>query len=201
MARQTIVQLVDDLDGSAADETVTFALDGASYEIDLSNANVAILRAALSGYVAKATRIRSGRSTKAGTSQRGETTIAGQVARQQRGQIRAWVADLLGTEGLPARGRIATEVVAAFRAGDVVALKAYATARYGWQPAGPKRPAKPLVAKSSSAPVSEPDPTGKRATAGKRAGAPTNKAPAAAFSHKEPAPDTRSAKARKKAAT
>ena len=37
--RQTIVSLVDDLDGSDADQTVTFGIDGRSYEIDLSAAN------------------------------------------------------------------------------------------------------------------------------------------------------------------
>ena len=39
MARKVQVLLVDDLDGGAADETVSFALDGASYEIDLSSDN------------------------------------------------------------------------------------------------------------------------------------------------------------------
>lgn len=35
MARQETVTLTDDIDGGKADETVTFGLDGASYEIDL----------------------------------------------------------------------------------------------------------------------------------------------------------------------
>lgn len=41
MAQITVVVLEDDLDGSAAAETVTFALEGVSYEIDLSTANAA----------------------------------------------------------------------------------------------------------------------------------------------------------------
>ena len=36
MGQQVIVTVTDDLDGSAADETVRFGLDGAGYEIDLS---------------------------------------------------------------------------------------------------------------------------------------------------------------------
>ena len=47
MAQKTVVLLSDDLDGGTADETVTFALDGVSYEIDLSAANAAMLRQAL----------------------------------------------------------------------------------------------------------------------------------------------------------
>lgn len=43
--------LVDDLDGSEATETVTFAIDGASYEIDLSAENAVTIRSQLAKYV------------------------------------------------------------------------------------------------------------------------------------------------------
>jgi hypothetical protein len=43
MAQRVITQLVDDIDGKeiaeGAGETVSFALDGVSYEIDLSSKN------------------------------------------------------------------------------------------------------------------------------------------------------------------
>ena len=39
MAKRVQVVLEDDVDGSPADETVSFGLDGVSYEIDLSAAN------------------------------------------------------------------------------------------------------------------------------------------------------------------
>lgn len=55
--RKLITQLVDDLDGGVADETVTFALDGRSYEIDLSRENADLLRQALDEYVTHARRI------------------------------------------------------------------------------------------------------------------------------------------------
>ena len=56
MAQKTIVQLIDDLDQGAAEETVSFGLDGANYEIDLSAKNAAKLRDALATYVANARR-------------------------------------------------------------------------------------------------------------------------------------------------
>jgi len=43
MATETITRLIDDLDGSEAERTVTFAWDGRTYEIDLSKKNVAAL--------------------------------------------------------------------------------------------------------------------------------------------------------------
>jgi hypothetical protein len=52
MAQKVQIILEDDFDGGAADETVTFALDGAEYEIDLSDANAQALRDALAPWVA-----------------------------------------------------------------------------------------------------------------------------------------------------
>jgi hypothetical protein len=54
VASKTVVELLDDLDGGRADETVSFALDGVDYEIDLSTAHADALREILAGYVAKA---------------------------------------------------------------------------------------------------------------------------------------------------
>jgi hypothetical protein len=53
MAKTVIVKLTDDIDGSDADETVYFALDGKSYEIDVSAANAAKLREALKPFLEK----------------------------------------------------------------------------------------------------------------------------------------------------
>ena len=50
MAQKVQVLLVDDLDGGEADETVTFALDGKTYEIDLTTSNADKLRSALEPY-------------------------------------------------------------------------------------------------------------------------------------------------------
>lgn len=51
MAQRVQITLEDDLDGSEASETVTFGLDGTTYEIDLNDKNAATLRDALATYV------------------------------------------------------------------------------------------------------------------------------------------------------
>ena len=56
VAKQTTVILVDDLDGSEATEQVEFAVDGRTYEIDLSAANSAKLREALAPFISAARR-------------------------------------------------------------------------------------------------------------------------------------------------
>jgi hypothetical protein len=58
MAQKTIVQLIDDLDGTSSDsiETVTFGLDGVVYEIDLSDDNAEALRDNLSEFITSAHR-------------------------------------------------------------------------------------------------------------------------------------------------
>jgi hypothetical protein len=56
MAQHVQVVLVDDIDGGDAAETVSFALDGVSYEIDLSDKNAARLRDALATWVGHARR-------------------------------------------------------------------------------------------------------------------------------------------------
>src|SRR6202035_3784501 len=53
MAKTVIVKLTDDLDGGDADETVHFALDGRTYEIDLSAANAATLRETFKPFIEK----------------------------------------------------------------------------------------------------------------------------------------------------
>ena len=71
MARRTRIELVDDLDGkvlSKSDgETVSFSLDGVTYEIDLGKKNAEKLRAALRDYIAAGRKTASGRLRRAGT--------------------------------------------------------------------------------------------------------------------------------------
>src|SRR3954469_19005526 len=87
MAQKTIVQLIDDIDQGAAEETVTFALDGTSYEIDLSAKNAGKLRDALSVYIANARRSGRAAARAASSSRRGR---AGRGDREQTQAIREW---------------------------------------------------------------------------------------------------------------
>lgn len=111
MAREVIEKLIDDLDGSDATETVTFALDGTTYEIDLNKKNAAALRKALDQYVRAA---RTGRSA----SGRRKAAPASTRRRAQRdydiAQLRKWA----GSNGVevPARGRIPQAVVEQYKA-------------------------------------------------------------------------------------
>ena len=113
MAQRVTVQLVDDLDGTAADDisTVSFALDGVSYEIDLSEANAEKLRSGLEEFVNSARR--TGGRVKRGTGplKRPATSSA---SREQTKAIRDW-ARQNGFE-LSDRGRIPATVIEAFEA-------------------------------------------------------------------------------------
>lgn len=101
MAQRVVVTLSDDLDGGEAEETVTFGLDGKSYEIDLTAANASKLRDALAPYVeAGRKRARSGKTYR-------RTSVAPDPA-----AVRAW-ARSHGME-VPPRGRIPKKVYEAF---------------------------------------------------------------------------------------
>lgn len=69
MARKTLVVLEDDVDGGEASETVSFSLDGTSYEIDLNDDNAAALRDAFAPWVGAAHKgSRGARGSRAATS-------------------------------------------------------------------------------------------------------------------------------------
>jgi hypothetical protein len=118
MARTTVVELVDDIDGGSADETVRFGLDGSAYEIDLSSANAERLRAELAPYVGHARK--AGRAT-AGRPARGGGPARTSSDRERSAEIRTWAARQ-GIE-VSSRGRIPAQVVAAFEAKDPSLVK------------------------------------------------------------------------------
>lgn len=70
MAQKVMVQMVDDLDGSEASETLSFGLDGYTYEIDLNEKNASKLRKQLEPFAGAARRVGKAarRTTKASTS-------------------------------------------------------------------------------------------------------------------------------------
>jgi len=112
MVQKHIVQLIDDIDGSDADETVSFALDGVRYEIDLSDAHAAQLRDALALYVANARRA----GTLGGSSGGGRSRGGGgaRTDKEQTSAIREW-ARRNGYE-VNERGRIPSAVLDAYNA-------------------------------------------------------------------------------------
>jgi hypothetical protein len=120
MAQKVVVSLVDDLDSSEADETVEFGLDGATYEIDLSDANAAALRDRLADYVAHARRSggrRRSSSSAAASSSSGSRRASGSggraaVDREQNQAIREWARKQGMT--VSERGRIPSEVSEAY---------------------------------------------------------------------------------------
>jgi hypothetical protein len=109
VAKQTTVTLIDDLDGSNADEQVAFMVDGKEYEIDLSATNSKKLREALAPFIAGARRAGGGRrsSTPVGAAR-------AVVDREQNQAIREW-AQKQGLK-ISERGRIPASVLEAYHA-------------------------------------------------------------------------------------
>jgi hypothetical protein len=118
MAQKVVVSLVDDLDSSEADETVEFGLDGATYEIDLSDANAAALRDRLADYVAHARRSGGRRrssspaASSSGSRRGGGSGGRAAVDREQNQAIREWARKQGMT--VSERGRIPSEVSEAY---------------------------------------------------------------------------------------
>lgn len=112
MVQKVQVMLVDDIDGGEASETVSFSLDGSSYEIDLSEDNATKMREAFAAYVGQARRSgRSGRSGSAGTRQRRPGSTS-RPAATDNAAVRAWAKE--NGHAVSERGRIATEVREAY---------------------------------------------------------------------------------------
>lgn len=111
MAQQVTVTLVDDLDGSEAEETVEFGLDGAFYEIDLSEDNAERLRDSLGEYVEHARR--AGGRKRAGRPA-GRAPRTASADREQNQAIREWARK----QGMNVseRGRIPKEVTDSYNA-------------------------------------------------------------------------------------
>ena len=108
MAQKIQTFFVDDIDGSEAEGTVLFGLDGTHYEIDLSTSHAKELRTALARYI------------EAGRRVTGTTRRTGHNGRKAPGNgvsntaVRAWAK----TQGLEVkeRGRIPAEVIAQYQA-------------------------------------------------------------------------------------
>ena len=112
MAQKVQVILEDDIDGGDADETVSFSLDGVSYEIDLSATNAERLRDALSAYVGSARRI--GGRTSTSRPRRSASSASPPARSTDTAAIREWARD--NGHQINDRGRISSAVRAAYEA-------------------------------------------------------------------------------------
>ena len=113
MAQKVQVILTDDLDENvSADETVSFALDGTSYEIDLSEKNAKELRDTFARYVSAARTVSRGGGRASGG--RGRPSGGGRMDREQAGAIREWARR--NGHQVSDRGRIPASVVNAYEA-------------------------------------------------------------------------------------
>jgi Lsr2 len=108
MAQKVQTLFIDDLDGSQADGTVRFGLDGTDYEIDLNTEHAQQLREALARYVGAARRI-SGSSRRPSRTERRP-----QANGLNTTEVREW-AKAQGID-VKDRGRVPAELIVKFKA-------------------------------------------------------------------------------------
>jgi hypothetical protein len=110
VAQKVQTLFIDDLDGSAAEGTVRFGLDGADYEIDLNAEHARALRDALAPYVS------AGRKGGSGARRQVRTGRKAAANGVNTGDVREW-AKAQGIE-VKDRGRIPAELVVKFKAAN-----------------------------------------------------------------------------------
>jgi len=108
VAQKIHTLFIDDLDGSEAEDTIRFALDGTEYEIDLNAEHAQALRDALGRYVQAARRAGGGARRPARS---GHRASAGGV---DSTEVREW-AKAQGID-VKDRGRVPAELVVKFKA-------------------------------------------------------------------------------------
>ena len=108
MAQKIQTLFIDDHDGSAAEGTVRFGLDGTEYEIDLNAGHARELRDALARYVGAARRAGGAARRPARSARRGSASGLNTT------EVREW-AKAQGIE-VKDRGRVPAELVVKFKA-------------------------------------------------------------------------------------
>ena len=125
MAQKIQTIFIDDLDGSPAEGTVRFGLDGTEYEIDLNEEHAKALRDALARYVSAARRASGGARRPARSGRRasanGLNTTEVRVGRPRPAAAEAAAAAEGHRGGLrsqrpPGPGRVPAELVVKFKA-------------------------------------------------------------------------------------
>ncbi|HUZ23875.1 MAG TPA: Lsr2 family protein [Streptosporangiaceae bacterium] len=102
MAQRMEVQFTDDIDGGPADTTISFAVDGTGYEIDLSAAHAEEIRQAVQPFVTAARKVGGRRTGK-----------SGRAVGPDPSAVRAWAR----TEGMKVsdRGRVPADLIVKYR--------------------------------------------------------------------------------------
>ena len=108
MAQKVQTLFVDDIDGSAAEGTIRFGLDGTDYEIDLNTEHAQALRDALAPYIGAARRA----SAAARRPARGGRKASANGVNTT--EVREW-AKAQGMD-VKDRGRVPAELVVKFKA-------------------------------------------------------------------------------------
>lgn len=106
VATKLITVFEDDLDGTEAEETVRFQLNGTAYEIDLNTVHAGELRTVLRRYIDAGWKQGTGTATRRRRSSRsGAPTTA---------EVRAWAQD----QGIKvnSHGRVGAEILAQYEA-------------------------------------------------------------------------------------
>ena len=107
MAQKVKILLIDDLDGSDAEETVSFAVDGVSYEIDLNDEHAAELREAFARWIGHARRAGGRKST-------GRRSSGSSARNGDTGAVREWARE--NGYKVSDRGRVPAEIREAYAA-------------------------------------------------------------------------------------
>jgi hypothetical protein len=105
VAQKILVLLQDDLDGSEAQETIEFGLDGITYQIDLNDDHAAELRALLGPFTIAGRRLKGKRRRPIA-----RPTVVNTPA--DPAAVRAWAT--ANKISVPARGRIPSAVITRF---------------------------------------------------------------------------------------
>jgi hypothetical protein len=110
VAQKVETVFIDDLDGSTADTTIRFGLDGAEYEIDLSTAHADELRKATAQFIGAGRKV----SSSARRTTRSSTRRSPASSEPSSSEVRDW-AKSRGYD-VKERGRIPAGLVVKFQA-------------------------------------------------------------------------------------
>jgi hypothetical protein len=112
MAQKVVREFVDDIDGSPAERTFSFAVDGVFYEIDLSTQNIAEFKSAIGGFMESARKVKGSSGGRSGGRSRSAGARGGRQSREQTRVVREWARQ--HGHNISERGRIPASIQQAF---------------------------------------------------------------------------------------